>query len=223
MDIHQAIKERKSVRRYKIDPIEGEVLEELLKEIEECNKESGLNMQLVLNKPDVFDNFFARYGKFKGVENYVALVGDKNKITAEKVGYYGERIVLKAQMLGLNTCWLALSYDKKRGKSYIEIPKGKKLYCVISIGYGTYKGVARKSKSFKELSKTEGEVPEWFVKGVESAMLAPTAVNQQKFRLELVGEKVKAVKLLGPYSDIDLGIVKYHFEVGSQKSSDIWL
>ena len=46
-------------------------------------------------------------------------------------------------------------------------------------------------------------------------MLAPTAVNQQKFLFTLNGDEVTAKATGGVYSRIDLGIVKYHFEVGS--------
>ena len=59
-------------------------------------------------------------------------------------------------------------------------------------------------------------------KGVEAALLAPTAVNQQKFYLTLDGNKVKAKAGLGPCAKMDLGIVKYHFELGAGKENFEW-
>ena len=50
-------------------------------------------------------------------------------------------------------------------------------------------------------------------------MLAPTAMNQQKFLFELNGDKVSAkVSGFGFYTKIDLGIVKYHFEAATGKN-----
>lgn len=220
MDIFEAMKKRHSVRQYKDTPIEGEVLDALLKEIELCNKESFLNFQLVTNEPKAFSGFMAHYGNFSGVRNYIALVGKKSKNLDELCGYYGERIVLKAQQLGLNTCWVALTYSKV--PSAFKIQKGEKLTAVISIGYGRNRGVMRKSKSAEDVSNLTANSPMWFKNGVEAALLAPTAVNQQKFFLTQKGDRVQAKAFIGPCSKMDLGIVKYHFEAGSEKDSSIW-
>ena len=112
MELFEAMKKRHSVRQYIDKPIEGEVLEALLSETDGCNKEGDLNIQLVLNEPKAFDSFMAHYGRFEGVTNYLALVGKRCRDLDEKCGYYGERLVLKAQQLGLNTCWVALTYKK---------------------------------------------------------------------------------------------------------------
>ena len=140
---------------------------------------------------------------------------------AELCGYYGEKLVLEAQMLGLNTCWVGLSYKKVPGR--YTIAKGEKLHLVIALGYGTTQGVMHKSKTIDKVSKCHGNMPEWFRAGVEAALLAPTAVNQQKFRFELIGDRVRATTGWGFYSKVDLGIAKLHFEIGSGKPSSIWL
>lgn len=139
----------------------------------------------------------------------------------ERSGYYGQRLVLLAQTLGLNTCWIALTFSK--GKSATVVAPGEKFVCAISLGYGTTQGVSHKVKSINEVSIAGSTVPDWFTKGVRSALLAPTAMNQQKFELTLYGDKVKAQATGGFYSKVDLGIVKYHFEVGSGKDSSVWL
>ena len=153
----------------------------------------------------------AHYGKFNGVENYIALVGKKSADLDEKAGYYGEKLVLKAQELGLNTCWVALTH----GKSTAEIKKGEKLVCVIALGYGTTQGMSHKNKSVEELCNCASDMPDWFSKGMEAAMLAPTAMNQQKFYITLENGKASAAAGKGLYTKLDLGIVRYHFEAAT--------
>lgn len=217
MDSITAIKNRHSVRSYINQEIDREIISQLKAEIDLCNKESGLHIQLVINESKAFDSGMARYGKFRGVRNYIALVGKKEENFDEKSGYYGERIALKAQMLGLNTCWVALTFSKGIAKKTVTIDPGEKIGCVLTLGYGETQGVAHKSKAMADLCKTEGAMPQWFKSGMEAAILAPTAMNQQKFLFSLKGDTVTARATGGFYSKVDLGIVKYHFEIGSGK------
>lgn len=217
MDILTAIKNRHSVRNYINKEIDGEIVSQLKAEMDICNKESGLNIQLVINEPKAFNSGMARYGKFRGAQNYIALVGKKEENFDEKSGYYGERIALKAQMLGLNTCWVAMTFSKGSAKKSVAIGKDEKIGCVITLGYGETQGVEHKGKTMADLCKTDRTMPQWFKSGMEAAMLAPTAINQQKFLFSLVGDTVTAKATGGFYSKVDLGIVKYHFEIGSGK------
>lgn len=220
MEILEAIRRRHSVRSYDDRKITGETKEKLQQMIATCNKESGLHMQLVLDEEKAFDGFMAHYGKFSGVKNYIALVGPNNSELEEKCGYYGEKVVLYAQQLGLNTCWVALTFSKIKNAFIVE--KGEKLCLVIAIGYGKNQGVERKSKSYEDVCKVSGTAPDWLKKGIDAALLAPTAMNQQKFKFILNEDKVKAKAGIGFYSKIDLGIAKYHFEIGAQKENFIW-
>ena len=111
MTLQEAIKQRHSVRRYVHKPLSAEIVETLRKKIEECNAEGGLHIQLVTNETRAFTGIFS-YGKFSGVENYIVMVGKKADDLDERVGYYGEQLVLLAQTLGLNTCWAGLSYRR---------------------------------------------------------------------------------------------------------------
>lgn len=215
MNLTEAMKERHSVRRYRNQPLSAEAVSAMRAEIDACNQESGLHIQLVMDEPKAFDGFMAHYGKFSGVRNYIALIGKKDSKLDEKCGYYGERLVLKAQQLGLNTCWVAMTYSKV--KTAFSIDEGEKLCVVISIGYGETQGIPHKSKTVSEVSKTDGKMPDWFKNGVEAALLAPTAMNQQKFMFMLEGNKVAAKAGKGFYTKFDLGIVRYHFEIGAGK------
>ena len=215
MNLKEAIENRHAVRSYENKKIDGEIKEKLIGIIEECNNKSGLNIKLFLDEPKTFDTFMAHYGKFENVNNYIVLIGKKEKDIDEKCGYYGEEIVLKAQTLGLNTCWVALTYGKS--KIPYELKKDEKIYCTIAVGYGKTNGVKRKSKSIKEVVKNDNDMPDWFKEGVEAALLAPTATNQQKFIFDINEGKVSVQALKGFYSKLDLGIVKYHFEIGSNR------
>ena len=160
MDILTAIKERHSVRRYKEIPIEKEKLDILFAEVEKCNAESGLHIQLVTDEPKAFTGALASYGHFSGVSNYIALVGKKSDTLDETAGYYGERLVLLAQMLGLNTCWVALTFSKRRAR--FDVGKGEKLVCVISLGYGEYQGKVHKNRPLAEICPGYDASPDWF-------------------------------------------------------------
>ena len=221
MDLLQSIKQRHSVRAYTDRPIKGEVKESLKSFTEQCARESGLHLQLILDEPNAFDSFMAHYGKFSGVRNYIALVGKKSADLEERCGYYGEKIVLHAQTLGLNTCWAAMTYSK--GKARVKIDEGEKLCAVIAVGYGATAGVPHKSKPRERVMRVQGTAPQWFLDGIDAALLAPTAVNQQKFIFELNGDEVLAKAGIGFYSRMDLGIVKYHFEIGSGRSDFHWI
>lgn len=214
MDILETMKARHSVRQYKDIAIEEEKRAKLNACIEEANKESGLSIQIFYDEPKCFDSMMAHYGKFTGVKNYIALVGKKGSDLEEKCGYYGEKIVLLAQSLGLNTCWVAMTH----GKSAAKIERGEKQTCLIALGYGATQGVSHNTKPIAELAKVDGDMPDWFEKGMEAVLLAPTAVNQQKFLFALKGDKVTAtVSGFGFYANMDLGIVKYHFEAVTGK------
>ncbi len=208
MDILELMKERHSVRQYKNQTIELAKREAINALINDVNVKSKLSIQAFYDEPKCFNSFMAHYGKFENVENYIAIVGNKNE--QEKAGYYGEKIVLKCQELGLNTCWVGMTH----GKSKAEIKRGQKLLVIISLGYGETQGVPHKSKSIAELGKAD-QSTEWFGRGMEAVSLAPTAVNQQKFLFELKNGNVTAKNLGGFYSNMDLGIAKYHFEAAT--------
>lgn len=222
MDLLQAVKERHSVRQYLDKPIEADKANELKAFIDECNREGNLHFQLILDEPKAFDGFMAHYGKFSGVQNYVALVAEKGKATEEKVGYFGAKIVLFTQTLGLNSCWVALTY--KKIKTAFTIEKSEKLYSLLALGYGKTQGIQHKSKSVAEVSFSKrNETPEWFKNGVNTALLAPTAMNQQKFCFTLNEDNsVSAMTKGGFYTKMDLGIAKYFFEFGADGQRIIW-
>ena len=227
MTLQEAITARHSVRKYIDKEIPADIVTALQDKIAEYNKVGNLNIQLVLNETRAFTGMLS-YGSFSGVRNYFVMVGKKGADLDERVGYYGEQLVLLAQTLGLNTCWVGLSY-RKVPEAY-NVGKDEKLACMIALGYGETQGVSHKIKTIEQVSNASDLTPAWFKRGVEAALLAPTAVNQQKFSFEYVGmsnnrhlvRAKKGFSMIG-YTKIDLSIAKYHFEIGAGKDNYKWL
>lgn len=219
MEIMELIKSRHSVRQYLDKRIPDVVREQLNAYADELNREGDLNIQIIYDEPDCFNTRMARYGKFENANNYIAMVGKKSDGLEERCGFFGEKLVLKAQELGLNTCWVALTHGKSKAKT----GSGEKEVIIIALGYGKTQGMSRKSKTASDVSNASAGSPEWFKRGVEAALLAPTAVNQQKFNFTLEGNTVYAKSgRLGTNLKIDLGIVKCHFELGAGNENFQW-
>lgn len=227
MTLKEAIVARRSVRKYIDKPIPQNIIDILQNKIEECNTLGNLHIQLVTNEPKAFKGKMA-YGTFSGVTNYFAMVGEKTDNLSEHIGYYGEQLVLLAQTLGLNTCWVGLTYNKV--KEAYSVDEREKLCCMIALGYGDDPGRTLKRKTLKQVSNASDITPKWFHDGVDAALLAPTAVNQQKFYFEYLephGDNIHKVKaersfsLIG-YTKMDLGIAKLHFEIGAGKENFEW-
>ena len=228
MDIMQAMQARHSVRAYEDREILPQTAAALQAEIDRCNEESGLKIRFVQNEEKVFSSPLAHYGKFSGVKNYLVLAGNKSEDLEKKAGYYGERLVLFAQTLGLNSCWVALTCSRRTAKKMALLSRDERLACVIAIGYGKTQGVAHKGKTADRVCDFEDaedrkNPPEWFIKGIEAALLAPTAINQQKFLFTLKKDgKVLQEQKGGVCRGLDFGIVRYHFEIGAGKENLDW-
>lgn len=216
MTLSEAIDARHSVRAYKTDSIPAETRDQLDEFVRACNEEGDLNISICYDDPAGFDSRLAHYGNFRNVQNYIVLAGKKGGDFDFRCGYYGEKIVLFAQQLGLNTCWTAMTFNKKRVRELIA--PGDTLCMVIALGYGETQGSSRKSKTVDDVTTGKGTMPDWFRRGVEAALKAPTAMNQQKFVFGTKnGEPAVKASGIGPYTKVDCGIVAYHFEVGSAR------
>ena len=239
MTIQEAIEARHSVRAYKNQPLTEDIVKVLEEQIVALNHEGNLHIQLIQNEPRAFQGTLAKYGKFRNVTSYMVMAGKRADDLDERIGYYGEHLVLLAQTLGLNTCWVGLSY-KKIPDTYV-LEEGEVIKAYIAIGYGETQGTSHKIKTVEQVSRSavrtlsssenvSDTIPSWFKRGVEAALLAPTAVNQQKFSFEYVGmnnnrHQVRAKKgfsMIG-YTQMDLGIAKYHFEIGAGKENFDWV
>ena len=214
-----AIKERHSVRNFEAKKIEADKVEKIRAKIEELNKEGNLHLQFMEDAGKTYNKLFNKVAGLGSAPSVIACVGIDDETLEQRVGYYGEKLVLFIQELGLNTCWAGTFNEKNIGA---EVGDGEKLVISIAVGYGKDKGKPHKSKSPEQVIEAKGDRPYWFNKGVDMALLAPTAINQQKFTIRLnEDESVDFVDKGGIFSQVDLGIVRCHFEIGAEKSFPI--
>lgn len=221
----ETIRERHSVREYDGKPLSRAEFDALGAVVEEFVRESGLDIQLVGDNPEVF-NVIARFGLIRGCRTHVAFVVDDAKAgdvaADEAIGYWGQKIVLAAQDMGLNTCWCALC---SRKKSRAVVAPGKKILLVIAVGHGKTQGFSRKTKNVEALSSVEcAKAPAWFAAAMEAAQLAPTAMNNQNFKITLLSDG-KTVRIDAPQSGlnvIDEGIVRCNFEIAANEAGADW-
>ena len=218
MDIAEAVEGRHSVRNYKEQPIPEEIVAELNGMIDEINNESGLSVCLKLNEPAGFGGIKTRMTGFKNAVNYFAMIGPDDDTLNEKAGYYGEKLVIYSQQLGLNTCW-AMFCSKKACAG--DVKEGQRMVIGIAVGYGVDQGVPHKNKDISKIADMN-DAPDWFVNGVHYAMLAPTGMNRQGFSFERDGNKVRLITKNSTLAQVDRGIVRYHFELGAGKEFE-WM
>ena len=218
--IQEAMESRHSVRSYFSTPIPQDITLTLRQSIKEFSTQGRIRIQLVTDEPEAFSGFMAHYGHFVCVRNYITFIADKDGSQDTLVGYYGEKLVLLAQQLGLSSCWVGLSYQKK--KCPVVVNPGEKLVCVIALGYGVSRGKPHTNRPLNQISNLEDSSPMWFRSGMMAVLLAPTAMNQQHFFFRQEGDTVEARSTGGPYSRVDLGIAKCHFELGAGTENFRW-
>ncbi len=221
MTIKQAIECRHTVRRYTKQPIPEPICRQLCMRIAQNNADYGINLCLVTENIQAF-GMALRLFLAKGVRNYIILAANDTADAAEKIGYCGADIMLFAQTLGLNSWWVGGTFSRKGIQKNAKIAKSHKIYGIIALGYGAMQGTAHKSKKPEEISHYEGAAPEWFTNGIRALLLAPTALNKQAFTVLGKGNQIMISCDNGIFSGIDLGIGKYHFEVGAGKENFQW-
>lgn len=215
-DMKQAMRQRHTVRKFASEPLSPELISQLNDRVRANNERLGLAISLKVGDesalPGALKLFFA-----KGVRNYFVLAGSDRPGLDEDLGYASADLMLFAQTLGLNTWWIGGTFSRKNVERAVS---GKKVIGIVAVGFGATPGVAHKSKTAPEVSSYEGPEPQWFADGVQAALLAPTALNKQCFRIAGAGNKVSISENGGAFSGADIGIVKYHFELGAGNEFD---
>lgn len=284
MNLLEAMEQRHAIRAYTDEPVDQAILDILRAEIDACNQESGLHIQMAAGLDDALLGLKTHYGRFTGVHNAIALIGraerggaaddamvdagghdtatepaagvaesgsaaiatpnnaataawhkstavdeaatDAGEITLqERVGYYGERLALRAVQLGLETSWAVLDDADTAEHPWWCLHPGEKIVWVLTFGHGARPGGRRRSKPIEELCRIPDgmTMPDWFRAGMEAAMLAPTSLSQQPFLFTLHKDgTVSAEATEGLFAHVGLGCAKYHFEVGAGRDRVVW-
>ncbi|WP_419497740.1 nitroreductase family protein [Bifidobacterium pullorum] len=288
MNLLEAMEQRHAIRAYTDEPVDPSTLSILRAEIDACNQESGLHIQMAAGLDDAFLGLKTHYGRFTGVHNAIALIGRAvhddasdgtmpdgviagvrghdattetatglagsgkmtdttqngmttawHKATAadesatdpgeialqERVGYYGERLALRAVQLGLETSWAVLDDADTAEHPWWCLLPGEKIVWVLTFGHGARPGGRRRSKPIEELCRIPdgAAMPDWFRAGMEAAMLAPTSLSQQPFLFTLYEDGTVSTEVTeGLFAHVGLGCAKYHFEVGAGRENVHW-
>ncbi len=223
-ELLRLMRERHSVRTYLNKPIEDEKAQLIRAKVAELNAESGLHAQFMTDASGVYGGIMLKMMGWKNVPGYFALVGKNEPGLDERCGYFGEQLVLFCQGLGLNTCWAGMA---KASKVKADLEPGERMCITIAVGYGATQGKPHKSKAFPDVVDVRSEyidgLPDWFKKGVEYALLAPTAMNQQKFKLGIGrnDEPEISISANGPFVRVDLGIAAYHFNAATGRKAKV--
>jgi len=216
-EILDAIEKRHAVRKFDDKKLEPNLILKLQEYINRLNVEGDINMQFILDNAKGFSSFDKTYGNFEGVNNYVCMIANKNdQNAAEKLGYYGGLFMLHAVSMGLGTCWVGGSFNKKR--PYL-LNDNDKFVCLMVIGNlkDGHEPTKRRTKSEEQLYESHEEVPVWFLQGIRAVQKAPSALNRQKIKFYYKNGEVSCsteetqAHLIG----IDLGVAKLYFELGA--------
>lgn len=223
MDYLKAIEQRVSTRSYLETIIEKEKISLLINEIEEGNQKYGLSISFLEDGSSAFNSFGKSYGMFKGVRSLIVMKGPKNDIhLKEKLGYVGEKVILRATSLGLATCWVGGSFEREN--PIFSVSEGEEFVCVITVGIaadkksliGSLVNKIKRTKDIEEFYTADSVVPDWFVTGITAVQKAPSAKNSQKVHFTYNDGVVRAgVPDSYRFDLVDLGIAKLHFELAT--------
>ena len=214
------MEKRHTVRKYLDKPLDMDLIGLLNDRIERNNCVYNLTFKLITNNSDGLSSL-ARLMSNNSVQNYIILAGKDNSDLDKKIGYCGADLILYAQSLGLNTWWCGSMFNGKNALKHLD-NKAVRVNGVIAIGYGKTQGVPHKSKTADQVSHYKGKAPEWFKSGIKALLLAPSALNRQPYIVNGEGNKVSLKVKNGTFSQVDLGIGKYFFELGAGKSNFEW-
>jgi nitroreductase len=177
---------------------------------------------------DLFTGYVGSYGKIRGARAAAIFIAPEGEDTA--AGYVGEAFVLEAQRLGLGTCWVAGSYDRKRAASITTLAPGERIASLTPVGYPVEKPPADERlmrravradarKPLAEIAPGAGTDlwPAWASEAAEAARWAPTGGNGQPQRLTFADGALVLGRAARTYwtAPIDLGIVMLHVELGA--------
>ncbi len=221
MTLKEAMSERHTVRRYKDIPLSEQLVAQLNERVAANNQKLGTSISLVTNNEEALPGI-VKVLMAKNAKNYFILAGSDTPDMEEKLGYASADLMLYAQTLGLNTWWIGGMYSKSGTRKNASASANEKIIGIVVVGYGETNGKPHKSKSAADISSYHGSAPNWFQAGVQAVLLAPTAINRQAYAITGNGRHVSMTYNDGAFSGADLGIGKYHFELGAGTEHFEW-
>jgi len=165
MSVLRVIKERRSVRRYKADPIPEDVLHRVLDAAR--FSPSGKNLQpwkFILVQDESLKQRLAEASvrQFFIAEAPIVVVacgfpdrcysrmGNYMKSWPVDVAIAVEHLMLQAQEEGLGTCWIG-AFEEEDVKSVLDVPEEVRVLALTPLGYPAENPVSRGRKSIDEI------------------------------------------------------------------------
>ncbi|MBQ3338591.1 MAG: nitroreductase family protein [Atopobiaceae bacterium] len=225
MDIMQAIDTRISCRAYDGREVEAEKLDQLEACIAECNAAANVRMALMRPADGGADLRLAK-AMFAGQPStYIAYVSATDEESRDRLGYYGEKVILLATQLGLGTCWVAGTYD--RASAHVSLEPGEELYAVVPVGYPAPKTPLKQRTVRAALRKRDKKPTDIYAgyndasaavrAAIDAVIKGPSAVNGQPWVFIDTPGGIAATlpSVKSGIELLDLGIAKLHFELGA--------
>jgi hypothetical protein len=221
LNLTQAIEVRSSRRQFSDQAIDANITNQINNLIARYNHSENLNFRLIENAETAFKSFLISYGKFKGIKNAVALIVNKgNDNYLEKVGYFGQQLVLNMVTMGLDTCWVAVDFNRK--SDVFALQENEELVAVLVFGYANDAPVNLEAEKYgihhrttltiEEITVNDQILPHHVEEGIVAILKAPSNKNKQPVRVEYKNAQLKlTVNLRRKTNLIELGIAKAHY------------
>ena len=221
MNLTEAIDIRVSRRHFNDQAIDANITNQINSLIAKYNQLDNLNFKLIDNAALAFKSFLIPYGKFKGIKNAIALSINRNDQNyLEKVGYYGQQLVLSMVVMGLDTCWVGVNFNRK--SEVFTIHESEELVAVLVFGYAQdaipktevdkYGITHRSSLSIEDITTNDQILPHHVEEGIVAILKAPSTKNKQPVRVEYKTAQLKlSVNIRRKQNLVELGIAKAHY------------
>jgi len=156
MDVDRAIRARRSIRKYRREPISEDVISELLEAARlapSSNNRQAWTMIVVQDR-----DLKERLAKASGNQRFVAECSVYIVGVAQPDKYYStvdmaialDQLSLKAVELGLGTCWIG-DFEPKEISQILNIPSDREVTICMTVGYPDESPRARARKPKGEL------------------------------------------------------------------------
>ncbi|AIQ21043.1 nitroreductase [Paenibacillus sp. FSL H7-0357] len=240
MDI---IEKRKSVRTYEATPI-GEAVHASI--MDYLSQEDNLHgpfggkpgIEWVWAKSGTEDGKNVKLGAYGIIQNPQAyLVGKvrNDKLALLEFGYVFHRLILYATSLGLGTCWLGGTFNRKTFAREIELAQGEIIPCITPLGYARekqrlldatmrYVVKADQKKPWRDLfydtefgNMLAPESAGKLAPPLEMVRLGPSASNKQPWRVVVSPDRKQAhfyLQHTPNYSGNKLGFEMQRIDIG---------
>ena len=224
MNIFEAMFNRRSVRKYRMEPLDIDILEKLKKMIENV---SVLDSSCCLEF-EIFENLGTK-SQVKGMLKseapyYLAVYCEDSPSAYRSAGYAAEQLVLYLTTKEIGTCYLGGSKIGPKDKN------GLKQFLVIAFGrsdgalYRDMEDAHR--QSLASLCTYKDEPGENLKRILRAARMAPSSLNSQPWRFIVYADRLYVFmkkealpqpKLFTSMRHFDMGIMLCHIMLGAEE------